>query len=178
MAPRSGPDTAGGLAERLLAAYSSQLGAYREWLALAREAQEHLRSDDLDEFLRVHARKEAVTGRLQAIDEQVQACRRGLAAFVGADEPTLTLLQEAVDRLSDAAFAAAVSDLPPVLDQLRAVVQELQEVEAATEQLLRERLVGLRADITQTQATRRAARAYHQPDRTHEGEPRFIDHKG
>ncbi|HEY8417200.1 MAG TPA: flagellar export chaperone FlgN [Limnochordales bacterium] len=174
----SGPEAAGRLAADLVAAYTAQLGAYREWLSLARQAQEHLRGDDLDEFLRVHARKEAVASRLQSMDERIQACRRGLAYFVGVDEPTLSHLQKAVVQLPDPAYVAAVADLPVLLDQLRAVMQELQAVEEATEHLLRERLLSLRADISQTQAARRAARAYHGPAPAGDGEPRFIDHKG
>jgi len=178
VAAPSGPETAGRLAAGMVAAYAAQLDAYREWLALARQAQERLRSDDLDEFLRLHAQKEALTGRLHAMDRQVQECRRGLGAYVGNSEPTLEHLRAAVGQLQDAAFAEAVADLPRVLDQLRAVMQELQAVEADTEQLLRKRLQGLRADITQTQAARRATRAYGQPDPVSEREPRFIDHQG
>src|SRR5690606_6723267 len=98
-------ESAGRLAADLVAAYAAQLEAYREWLALARRAQQHLQSEDLDEFLRVHANKEAITGRLQDMEQRVQACRRGLAAFVGTKEPTLSQLQQAVGRVADPAFS-------------------------------------------------------------------------
>lgn len=178
MEATTGPEAAGRLAADLVAAYTAQLGAYREWLALARQAQEHLRSDDVDEFLRVHARKEAVASRLQNMEDKVHACRRGLAHFVGVDEPTLTHLQEAAAQLPDPAYLAAVADLPALLDQLRAVMQELQAVEETTEHLLRERLLSLRAHISQTQMARRASRAYHAHPPAGDGEARFIDHKG
>lgn len=178
MEATTGPEAAGRLAADLVAAYAAQLDAYREWLALAREAQQYLHNDDFDEFLRVHARKEAVTGRLHEMEQRVQACRRGLAPILGTDEPTLSHLQQAVSRIADPLFAAAVTELPPLLEELRTVMQELQAVEGATEEMLRDRLLRLRADITQTQAARRATRAYQKPDPASDPEPRFIDHRG
>jgi len=174
----TGRELAGQLAAELVAAYTAQLGAYREWLSLARQAQQHLVSDDLDEFLRLHAHKEAVTGRLHDMEQRVQACRQGLAAVVGASEPTLGHLQQAAGDMDDPAFTEAVAGLSPILDELREVMQQLQAVEGTTEEMLRERLRRIRGDITQTQATRRAARAYHRPEGPSDGEARFIDHKG
>ncbi|MBO8142021.1 MAG: flagellar export chaperone FlgN [Firmicutes bacterium] len=177
MAGQRAPEEAVSALEQLVAGYTGQLEGYREWLALARRAQERLDQGDLDGFLRLHAEKDEVAARVRELEQRVRECRERLGQALGSPDLTLQDLARAQSKWSEPAVDEAVAELRSLLADLEAVIRELEQVEASTERQLRERLRGLRRELTETRTTRRAVRSYRQPA-LEPGESRFIDRKG
>lgn len=166
------------LLQQLVIAYEEQLDGYRRWLTLAEQARARVDDEELDEFLRLHGEKEGVAQQLQEREEQLRAQRETLRTHLRLEQFSLTELQRAQSDVEDPdAFAAVLEQFRDLLERLGAVMRSLEPVERDTETRLRQRLSGLRGELKDVHSTKRATRAYHQPN-PDEIEARFIDHKG
>lgn len=166
------------LFQDLLDGYYNQLDDYRQWLALAQQANARVDDDELDEFLRLHGEKDEVAQRLREHEEQLRAKREQLCAELQIGQFTLTELERAKSRVADPdAFLSVLNEFNELLARLGAVMRDLEPVERETERRLRGRLHSLRGELKDVHSTRHATRAYNNFD-PDSREARFIDHKG
>lgn len=166
------------LLKEFVAAYRRHLLQYEQWLETAESAMRKLDEDELDEFLSVHARKQAIAEGLQQDEQRLRRERERLTAALGLEAFTVQQLEERAASLPDSdseAFQSVLLEWRGLLDELAATMQKVAKAERQIEKKLQRLLQSLSSSVSDARTTRRAVRAY-----ASEGDskdPRFIDRK-
>lgn len=164
--------------KQFAAAYRRHLQQYERWLEAAEAAVLKLDADELDEFLSVHERKQAIATELQQEEQRLRRERERLTGTLRLESFTMQQLETKAASLPEPdseAFQSVLVEWRGLLDELGGTMQKVAKAERQIERKLQRLLQSLKDSVSDTRTTRRAVRAY--VSEGDGGDARFIDRK-